>query len=303
MTRRWPDSLPQTTSEGFSLSPVDQSIRTDMEVGPQRVRRRTLSNLDRVQMGWIFTDAEMAAFRAWYEDGRWSISGTSDSVAGWTLLGLTRSAGAALSPDLVPVDRLLESAVENFHRASLALTEAAADGVPVILRASFRAAGRSAVRFGLVDRVGTYHSVTVDLETGAQSGISGSPISTRVEGRGDGWWRVTVSASTGAGADVPQMRLGLQQAVGVNVYMGDAGLGVDVCETQARVLSGYDEFLPCDAAGNALGAAGGSAWFMVPIATGGGLRVAEARFAGPYSSQAGAGLNWRVSAQLEVRNA
>lgn len=49
-------------------------------------------------------------------------------------------------------------------------------------------------------------------------------------------------------------------------------------------------------------AAGGSAWFYISLAVGGtGLESVEARFVGEYSIAAMEGLNWVVSATLEVR--
>lgn len=49
-------------------------------------------------------------------------------------------------------------------------------------------------------------------------------------------------------------------------------------------------------------AAGGSAWFSVTLAIGtGGLKSVEARFVGSYKAEPLPGLNWQVSATLEVR--
>lgn len=49
-------------------------------------------------------------------------------------------------------------------------------------------------------------------------------------------------------------------------------------------------------------AAGGSAWFSVSLAIGDtGLTAEEARFIDDYKMDALEGLNWRVTAQVEVR--
>jgi DNA segregation ATPase FtsK/SpoIIIE-like protein len=49
-------------------------------------------------------------------------------------------------------------------------------------------------------------------------------------------------------------------------------------------------------------AAGGSAWFSISLPIGNtGLTAEEARFVGEYKMDALEGLNWRVSAQVEVR--
>jgi hypothetical protein len=64
----------------------------------------------------------------------------------------------------------------------------------------------------------------------------------------------------------------------------------------------FVEFLPTNSAGNVLGADGGAAWFRLLIATGdGGLASKECRFVGEYQAAALPGLNWDVTARVEVR--
>lgn len=64
----WPSTLPAPKYGGYQLAPVDQTIRTDMEVGQARQRRRTTARNDKLTLAWTFTDAEMATFRAWFDD-------------------------------------------------------------------------------------------------------------------------------------------------------------------------------------------------------------------------------------------
>lgn len=53
---------------GYAVEPVDQTIRTEMEVGSPRVRRRTLADLDHVSLSWNFSASDMQAFRDWFRD-------------------------------------------------------------------------------------------------------------------------------------------------------------------------------------------------------------------------------------------
>lgn len=301
--RRWPDTLPQTTSEGFRLVPVDQSIRTDMEVGAQRVRRRTRSRLYRVGMGFVLNDAQMALFSDWFDDRQVSICGASDSIAGWGVANTTIQLAQSLAPDLVAADRLVETAADGMHFAEKVLADAAVNDLPLALTVTLRAAGRSRARLMLVDRAGAQHAVNADLTAGTILGTNGAPLAMSIKDRGDGWYRLALQASTGVGAGQPAMRIGLLGPASEVSYAGTAGLGCDVCEVQARVRTGFDLFCPCDADGMALGAAGGSAWFRVPLATGGGLTTGEAKFAAMWEAQAAAGLKWQVTGQMEVRNA
>jgi hypothetical protein len=300
--RRWPDTLPYASVPGYDLSPQDQAIRTAMEVGQRRVRRITFADLDNVGFEWRMTDPQFRAFRDWHRDRPVSLAGDSDSLAAWTFNNMTRLAGAAVSPDAITVDRLMETAATGAHRASLTLTGAATDAITVLCRATVRAAGRTKARLTFVDRASAVQIVNIDLATGVLSGATGL-LSTTVQDRGNGWWRVTWTASTGVGAAAPIMRINALDGTGLASYLGDTGMGLDICEMQARRLTGFDLFVPSDAAGKALGASGGSAWTYMPVATGGGLITAEARFTGPYDANAAAGLMWTVKGQMEVRNA
>jgi len=73
----WPANLPAPLVEGHALEPVDPVVRTDMEVGAPRARRRTSARNDRYPVSWLFTDSEMASFRSWYDDDTTGIAGGS----------------------------------------------------------------------------------------------------------------------------------------------------------------------------------------------------------------------------------
>ncbi len=299
--RLWPDALPTPSMPGFGLSPVDPVLRTDMEAGAKRARRTTFARHDLVDMQWTFNDAEMAAFRAWWNDEPWSLAGESESLAGWTRTAASRDIGGAVSPEGLIVDRLMETATTSLHHAERALPDAGVSG-ELLCRATLKSAGRRNVKLALFDRAGVECWTNVDLVTGAlglQSGLS----SRLIEDRGNGWWRVTVTAPVSTGAAVPATRISILSPDLVISYAGNSGQGIAVSEIGARMATGFDLHLRTDAAGKALGAAGGAGWALVPIAAGGGFKAVEARFNGPFKAQAGAGLNWSVTAQMEVRNA
>lgn len=64
----WPATLPVPLVSGYSFGPVDATVRTDMDAGPARVRRRFTDTPDMLKAAWRFTEAQMAAFRAFWED-------------------------------------------------------------------------------------------------------------------------------------------------------------------------------------------------------------------------------------------
>lgn len=303
MIRRWPDTLPPASIPGFTIRPRDQARRTDMEVGPKRVRRLSRAELEIVTAPYIFDAAQMSAFKDWYYDRRVSLAGPSDSLAGWNLTQLTRSAGAATAPDLIAADRLLETTAESEHYAGLPLPETAANGLPILVRASLRAAGRDKARLILVDRAGLASAAVVDLAAGQLLARSGSLTAALVEPREGGWWRVTAWGNSGTGTGTPALRVGPLDGAGASTYAGNAALGIEVCEVQARIPTGQDLFIPSDDEGFALGAAGGTAWFRIALATDGREVSAEARMDAMWNAQLTAALSGEVTLTMEVRNA
>ena len=73
----WPVTLPAPQAPGYTLSPGDQTIRTDMEVGSPRVRRRTTARNDKLAVGWVLTDAQLDDLRDWFDDDVTGIAGGS----------------------------------------------------------------------------------------------------------------------------------------------------------------------------------------------------------------------------------
>ncbi len=300
---RWPDTLPVGSAPGYDLAPMDQVLRTQMEVGARRKRRISFADLDEVGFEWRMTDPQFRAFRDLHRNRSVSLAGASDDLAAWTLSNATRFVAAAISPDGIAVDRLKENAVgPGAHTASIALPGANLNGLNVLCRASIRAAGRTKARVALIDRASAVNYADVDLTAGTLSNVTGLTSAT-IEDRTGGWWRINWTSGTGTGSASPAMQIALEDATGATIYTVDATKGIDICEVQARIVTGYDLFVPSDGNGNALGFAGGGAWVIMPLATGGGLIRAEASFTGPYAANAGPGLIWTVKGKMEVRNA
>ena len=71
------------------MQAVDQTARTEMDVGIPRVRRRSAASYYHVTAQWLLTDAQMSAFDTW-----WRGSGRSGAV--WFNLGLKIRGARAL---------------------------------------------------------------------------------------------------------------------------------------------------------------------------------------------------------------
>ncbi|OAN64793.1 hypothetical protein [Magnetospirillum moscoviense] len=66
-TVSWPDTLPLPTFDGYGIEPQDGVLRTEMEAGPARQRRRHTQTPSRIPVRWRFTQWQFGIFEAWYK--------------------------------------------------------------------------------------------------------------------------------------------------------------------------------------------------------------------------------------------
>ena len=76
MTEVWPDRLPLPTIEGYGIQPGEAILRTEMEAGPARQRRRFTDVPSRITVRWVMRAEQFLLFEAWYrwaaaEGGAW----------------------------------------------------------------------------------------------------------------------------------------------------------------------------------------------------------------------------------------
>ena len=64
----WPTSLGNPQFSGYDLETTDPTVRTDMEGGSARVRRRYTAAPDAVSLKFLFDAAQMATFRSFWDD-------------------------------------------------------------------------------------------------------------------------------------------------------------------------------------------------------------------------------------------
>lgn len=301
MQRRWPDILPTASFPGFGLVPNDKTRSTNMEVGLARMRQVTFARTEHVTMSWIFTDAEMAAFRAWFEGLLVSLAGDSDDLRAWTAERATVDLALSSGPSNCIPTRMLASTATGAHgiwRDFPGLNHADTD---VVIFATLASNGLGYARIEFEDRSGAPIMATVDLTTGIL--VGGAGLDATLTDRGDGYVRLRLGVSTGSGAATPRIRIRAMASAGTVSFAGTGITGIHVCEVMVRVKTDFDLFLRSDANGNAFGAAGGPAWVLMKIATGGGFEFVEARFKGTFNARGGANLEWNVSAALDVRYA
>ena len=82
----WPTTLPLAEVDGYGIQPQAAFIRTDMDQGPTRQRRRFTTAPTHYSVKWLLTEAQLATFESWYE-------GPADAGAGWFSITLRNGQG------------------------------------------------------------------------------------------------------------------------------------------------------------------------------------------------------------------
>lgn len=63
----FPQHLPYPTTEGYSIKPGEAIVRTDMESGPARQRRRYTQTPSKISVRWVMDREQFSLFEAWYK--------------------------------------------------------------------------------------------------------------------------------------------------------------------------------------------------------------------------------------------
>lgn len=63
----YPSTLPNVKMQGYGYKPGNPNIRTEMESGYSRVRRRFLNAPTEMKVSWSFSLAELGIFEKFYE--------------------------------------------------------------------------------------------------------------------------------------------------------------------------------------------------------------------------------------------
>lgn len=82
----WPADLPVWHTDGYGIQPQDPNVRTQMDSGARRVRRRFIRVPTDITASTVLTEAEFAVFEAWWENQAFAGSA-------WVLLPLTNGRG------------------------------------------------------------------------------------------------------------------------------------------------------------------------------------------------------------------
>jgi len=66
----WPTSLPafeEPLLSSYNEKPGTATVRTEMEVGPAKIRKRTTAEVDKFEVAYIMTGSQVATFDGFYD--------------------------------------------------------------------------------------------------------------------------------------------------------------------------------------------------------------------------------------------
>jgi hypothetical protein len=85
-TVSFPSVLPAPGVSGYSLAPQENVIRTDMESGPARQRRRFTREATTINLTFLFNRTQMGVFEYWFNND-------AQHGAAWFNISLANGAG------------------------------------------------------------------------------------------------------------------------------------------------------------------------------------------------------------------
>ena len=146
--------------------------------------------------------------------------------ASWSKTGSSVSANSTTGPDsLSTADKIVEDTSTGGH-VILQSVSALTDSTTYTASIFCKAAERSWVALTIVDKAGGLNRVWVNLSTGAQGTTNGTVSRSSIVAYPNGWYLLSVSASTATGVGTPQVRLSMGSADNTPSYTGDGASGI-----------------------------------------------------------------------------
>ena len=143
--------------------------------------------------------------------------------ASWSKVRSSVSANVVVAPDgTTTADKLVEdTTASNTHRVQQSIT--ISSGVAHTASVYLKAAERSWAALTFFDGTSTW-TIYANLSTGALGSSSGSPTATTITALANGWYRVSLTATTGNTAG--QVQIYAATADGTISYTGDGASGL-----------------------------------------------------------------------------
>lgn len=185
------------------------------------------------------------------EEQRTNLTTYSDQFdnAAWTKTRSTVSANATTAPDgTTSADKLVEDTTATSthfvsRTSSIVISASTAYSGTVFIKSAERTIARLRIIIG-----GSAFAAETNLTTGAISAVAGEvPTSFSATSYGNGWWRIVVSGTSGAGTS-GDIIIQLCNAAGSNSYTGDGTSGLFIWGAQLEAGAFATSYIPTVAA-------------------------------------------------------
>ena len=184
----------------------------------------------------------------WVEEQRTNLVRRSEEFnTTWVPTDASVTSNTVVSPDgTLTGDKLVEGTGTGGHLLVQDVT-GLADNTTYTVSCFVKAAERSWVAITLTDKVGNNHRVWYNVSTGTQGTTNGIVSAFSATNVGNGWYRLSVSASSSTGAFAVQMRISLGSADNTASYTGNGYSGIYIWGAQLEAGTRSSSYIKTEA--------------------------------------------------------
>ena len=170
-----------------------------------------------------------------------------DNVA-WAKSGVTVGANVALGPDgTYNADGFVEDTTTGGHLILQTTAATISDNTPLTASWYVKAVTRSWCALTIVDKANVANRVWYDVSTGTQGTTNGAVTSFSATDVGNGWYRLTLTASSSTGATLPHIRMSTGTADDTPSYTGTGATSLYLWGAQLQEGSTATTYIPTTA--------------------------------------------------------
>ncbi|MEY3782032.1 MAG: hypothetical protein RIS97_210 [Pseudomonadota bacterium] len=180
------------------------------------------------------------------EEPRTNLALYSDQINNvvWIKAGGTVTTDATTAPDgTVSAELLVEDTSTGGHSVTQSIA-GLPDSTVYTVSAYVKPNSRSWIAVSFADKANVNNRVWYNITTGTQGTTNGTVTAFSAVAAGNGWYRISVSASTGTGVSVPALRFSLGSADNTASYTGNGTSGAFIWGTQVELGAFSTSYIP-----------------------------------------------------------